>query len=110
MSERLERTSQNEKSNKAKTKRKLVYEKFKHHQKPHPSRSATRVSGFHYRPCASLFRLVHGLVHLASTTCRETTLSSPTAGPSAMASLTSTRSARSVSSRSRPRPAPFTRI
>jgi hypothetical protein len=40
---------------KAKTKRKLVYEKFKHHQKPHPSGSATLVSGFHHRPCASLF-------------------------------------------------------
>jgi hypothetical protein len=30
-------------------------EKFKHYQKPHASRSATRVSDFHYRPCASLF-------------------------------------------------------
>jgi hypothetical protein len=29
--------------------------KFKHYQKPHASRSATRVSDFHYRPCASLF-------------------------------------------------------
>jgi hypothetical protein len=36
-------------------KRKLTDEKFKYYQKPHANRSATRVSGFHYQPCASLF-------------------------------------------------------
>src|SRR5437762_7295742 len=44
-----EMTSHDEKSKKAKTtERKLVYEKFKHYQKPHASHSATPVSGFHY--------------------------------------------------------------